>query len=333
MCKQLVVIILIIIILVLYYYINIDKIYTNLLNKHLDTIKLKHCKLNNTKGCFKNFYYLEGDENDNFPLKPSFVLFHGFMGRKELIQFRLLWRELLPFLSKTYNIYILDLPGLGESNILKDNSIENISDFVSEFIRDKQLKRVVVCGRSLGGAVCLYLSIHNPEIDKAIIFSPYCGKGILNTKGMQDCKNKRGIHSYNIGIKSDDDLKYLYMTGYTNVNKYYVKFLTSLYDIKHRNNWHKIYMDATKKPLEKGDIFTDEEIRNIKIPILFIYGTNDEYFYKEYLPNVAKVLLSGKNKENKVVLELEGEDHSSYLKSSHLISKNKIEMYIKTFLN
>jgi pimeloyl-ACP methyl ester carboxylesterase len=343
----------IILIIIIIYYINIDEIYTAILNKNLYTMNLKHCKTNKTGGCIKNFYYLEEEnKEDDFQLmktpvqtkserifdpesgiedpgygiqkileKPAFILFYGFMGRKELIQFHLVWRELLPVISKYYNIYVIDLPGFGESKMLKENSIKNVAEYVSEFIKEKKLKDVVICGRSFGGAVSLYLSIHNPEIKKAIIFNPYYGKGILNTKGMQKWKNKKKLKSYHVGPKRDEDIQYI------NINKYYFKFLTYLYDIKHRNDWYKIYIEVTNK-----EEITDEQIKNIKIPVLLIYGKCDEYFYNNYLLHLEKLLLSSDNK-NKMILELEGEGHSSYLNSTHTISKNKIEEYIKIFLS
>ena len=67
------------------------------------------------------------------------------------------WRHVLPYFSKSYRVIAIDLKGFGLSDKPADGdySVLEQSRMVYEFIRVHRLKNVVLAGHSLGGAVSL----------------------------------------------------------------------------------------------------------------------------------------------------------------------------------
>jgi pimeloyl-ACP methyl ester carboxylesterase len=67
------------------------------------------------------------------------------------------WRHVSPYFSKSYRVIAIDLKGFGLSDKPKDSdySVLEQSRMVAEFIRVHRLENVILAGHSLGGAVSL----------------------------------------------------------------------------------------------------------------------------------------------------------------------------------
>lgn len=67
------------------------------------------------------------------------------------------WRHILPYFSKTYRVIAIDLKGFGLSDKPTDGNytVSEQSRMVYEFIRVHRLENVILAGNSLGGAVAL----------------------------------------------------------------------------------------------------------------------------------------------------------------------------------
>lgn len=106
------------------------------------------------------------------PGKPSLVLIHGY--GNSLQSFRLL----APLLADDYYVVTFDLPGFGLSAKPVDHDYRNAGQakVVGDFIRALGLKRVVIGGHSLGGAVAVHVAVNEPEVVGMVLFNP----GIIN---------------------------------------------------------------------------------------------------------------------------------------------------------
>jgi pimeloyl-ACP methyl ester carboxylesterase len=86
------------------------------------------------------------DEGHGDPI----VLIHGFAGSKQY------WEKIIPQLMNEYRVIALDLPGHGESEMVKDRySIEDMASTVKELLDQLGLEKVTLFGHSLGGYITL----------------------------------------------------------------------------------------------------------------------------------------------------------------------------------
>jgi pimeloyl-ACP methyl ester carboxylesterase len=91
---------------------------------------------------------------------PPLVLIHGLAG-----QVRVFEHSLLDQLKKDHRVVVVDRPGSGYSTRSRRSSaaISAQAQTISRFIEAVGLKKPVVVGHSLGGAIALALALNHPE--------------------------------------------------------------------------------------------------------------------------------------------------------------------------
>ena len=97
--------------------------------------------------------YYEGGEG------PTLVLLHGFDSRKEV------WLPLAKLLTPHFHLVIPDLPGWGESSLVRDGNydIEAQAARLQDFMQALGLGRVLLVGHSMGGAIAGVYAAEHPE--------------------------------------------------------------------------------------------------------------------------------------------------------------------------
>ena len=90
---------------------------------------------------------------------PPLILLHG-LGASLIT-----WRDNLEALSKKFRVYALDLPGHGDSEkpLSFDYSMENICEFILEFMDLMKIDIAHIVGNSAGGAIGLQIALERPE--------------------------------------------------------------------------------------------------------------------------------------------------------------------------
>lgn len=103
--------------------------------------------------------------------KTNLVFLHGWRSNG------LVWKDIVDKIDlKKYTIYLLDLPGFGDSpNPKKTFTILDYSNTVSKFIQKLGLKNVIIIGHSFGGRITIKLSALHPELVKKIILIDSAG--------------------------------------------------------------------------------------------------------------------------------------------------------------
>ena len=77
------------------------------------------------------------------------------------------WQKQVEGLSGSFSVVALDLPGNGKSKGAGITDIEGYAESVLEFIQGAGIEDPVLCGHSMGGAICMRLLHDHPEIFRA----------------------------------------------------------------------------------------------------------------------------------------------------------------------
>jgi pimeloyl-ACP methyl ester carboxylesterase len=109
---------------------------------------------------------------------PTLVLIHGFCETGRI------WNTLVPKLSPKFRVICPDLPGFGNSQILKTPfSIVDVASEMSRWMAANALVKPVVIGHSLGGYVALAIA-NKGEV-------PLAGFGLFHSTALADSEEKK----------------------------------------------------------------------------------------------------------------------------------------------
>ncbi|MCL5003666.1 MAG: alpha/beta fold hydrolase [Patescibacteria group bacterium] len=102
------------------------------------------------------------------------VLIHGWANNWEG------WVPVIKYLKKDFTLYLLDLPGFGDSGDLPVYSIESAANYVGRFLTAVSESPVILCGLSMGSLVAAETAKRFPNsISKLILAGPVMrGQGI-----------------------------------------------------------------------------------------------------------------------------------------------------------
>lgn len=135
--------------------------------------------------------WLEGGN----PLGTPVVLLHGFASNKEN------WLSLVPFLLKQHRLFVLDLPGWGESQF-DANVPYGLDDQVARvaaWMEDHVPAPAHLVGNSVGGLVSALLAGRHGDLVKTLcLMNPAGGKGSDHTRfeaGLREGRNPMIVES------------------------------------------------------------------------------------------------------------------------------------------
>jgi len=133
------------------------------------------------------YSYVEAGEGQ--PL----IILHGLMGGLSNFSGVLNY-----FSKKGYRVIIPELP-IYTLPLLKTN-VKNLSKFLKDFMKFKNLDEAILIGNSLGGHIALYFTKLNIDNVKALVLT---GSSGLYEKSMGDTYPKRGNYEY-IKVKTEE---------------------------------------------------------------------------------------------------------------------------------
>lgn len=82
-------------------------------------------------------------------MKPPLVLLHGALGSASH------WQAIRPLLENDFDVFVPDFPGHGNSTLAAPSHIDQLVDFLSEYLIENQLHSPYIAGYSMGGYVAL----------------------------------------------------------------------------------------------------------------------------------------------------------------------------------
>lgn len=192
------------------------------------------------------FKYIEEGEGE--PL----ILLHGLFGA--LSNFG----ELIEAMRTKYKVVVPMLPLL-EMDLLH-TSVGGVAKFVNRFIEHFDYKNIHLLGNSLGGHVALLHVLKHPERIKSLILT---GSSGLFENGMGDSYPKRGDYEY---IKKKTEITFYDPAVATK------ELVDEVFETVN-NRLKVIRILALAKSAIRNNL--GEELNQIKIPTLLIWGNND----------------------------------------------------------
>ncbi len=98
------------------------------------------------------------------------MLFHTFRNRLEYSD------EIAKLLMKKFTIFLIDLPGFGDSPINKKTQYDQdfFTKCIVELIKNLKIRNVTLAGESIGGVLSATVAVKLPQIIKKLfLFNPY----------------------------------------------------------------------------------------------------------------------------------------------------------------
>ncbi|GAB4016567.1 MAG: hypothetical protein Fur0010_16430 [Bdellovibrio sp.] len=213
--------------------------------------------------------------------KLPIVLFHGIYGGAS----HRTWRKLLPILEQAgEKVYIMDLPGVGESDRPKKQyKIEDFDQFVEEFLTTVVKERATVVSESLLSASVLRVTAKRPDlIRRTVVINP------SGVKSLNDPPSQRQQSLYDRLYANDAGAIAFYQNLLTPPSiKYFLSF--SFYDDSLIDNDLIADFTVASTNLDQrwltlsfvgGQLYRpfEDAARGVFTPVLAIFGDKYENF-------------------------------------------------------
>lgn len=211
------------------------------------------------------------------------------------------FRPLAESLSKSYDSYLVDLPGFGKSPEPDDVwGIEDYSNIFDEFIKAKiQSKNVIWIGHSFGGSVGVSLAADHPNSVKGLVLIASAG---LNSE--KPLTSKLYLWAK---VRTFKLSKKLWILFGGNIDDFYKKHGSQ--DYRNAGGMREILVRTINQDLS-------EKAKEINCPVRLLYGENDT----ATPPAVGKRYAELIKKSNLTILK--DQDHLSILSSGrHFVVK------------
>lgn len=221
---------------------------------------------------------------------PSVVLLHGLTNNW------FGWGRLIQELERDYTLYVLDLPGYGDSGdlLLKHYSVEQQAEYVAVFIKQVVPDKPIVVGLSMGSLITAEVgNITRDQLRAIVLMGPVFNSGrtsVLTTLLRYE------LQLIQLSDKAQSVLKRLVASrwfGYA-ANKYlhmheFKRYLSDLYGLVGRQKMRKkVFIDMG---ISVAKYELNPVLEQLNLPILLIYGKYDKVSRPEQiaeLPLMAK---------------------------------------------
>ena len=204
------------------------------------------------------------------------VLLHTLRTQLDMFQ------KVIPQLSQHFQVYAVDYPGHGFSDIPKVHYTPSFfAASVSRFLDMMDIKGATVAGVSIGGTLTLILAAeHNPRVKKAIAINPYdydAGRGVLRSswlaKLLFSLNNVPIIGSTNWRLRTLLAFRTIMQGGVYHHDAIPPALLREMNAVGNRPHHYRAFMSLA------GHFPEWEKVRmeypKIEIPVLLVYGDHD----------------------------------------------------------
>ena len=210
---------------------------------------------------------------------PPILLLHTIRNRLEYSY------KVSDLLKKKYTLYLLELPGFGDSpiNINTKYDQEFFTNCVVDFIKENKLKNLIIAGESIGAVLSATTAVKLPKIvNKIYLFNPYdydnyFGEGIsranLFAKFILFNISLPVVGSFFSSLENKIILKNILRGGFFDIKCLSNEYLNLLCSSIKKNGYTYHFRNVLKN--YKSWTEAKKLYNKIKIPVGLVYGDND----------------------------------------------------------
>ena len=210
---------------------------------------------------------------------PPILLLHTIRNRLEYSY------KVSDLLKKKYTLYLLELPGFGDSpiNINTKYDQEFFTNCVVDFIKENKLKNLIIAGESIGAVLSATTAVKLPKIvNKIFLFNPYdydnyFGEGIsranLFAKFILFNISLPVVGSFFSSLENKIILKNILRGGFFDIKCLSNEYLNLLCSSIKKNGYTYHFRNVLKN--YKSWTEAKKLYNKIKIPVGLVYGDND----------------------------------------------------------
>ena len=210
---------------------------------------------------------------------PPILLLHTIRNRLEYSY------KVSDLLKKKYTLYLLELPGFGDSpiNINTKYDQEFFTNCVVDFIKENKLKNLIIAGESIGAVLSATTAVKLPKIvNKIYLFNPYdydnyFGEGIsranLFAKFILFNISLPVVGSFFSSLENKIILKNILRGGFFDIKCLSNEYLNLLCSSIKKNGYTYHFRNVLKN--YKSWTEAKKHYNKIKIPVGLVYGDND----------------------------------------------------------
>ena len=190
------------------------------------------------------------------------------------------WRFNIGALSRSYEVWTLDLPGSGYSDkpATFPYTHRSYAGFLGDFMTTMGMPKSVVAGQSLGGTVALEFALNFPELTTGLVLIDAGGYSRGVTQGMLNPLVHRVINailmsfsSYHASVKGFFNYIYSDPVPFAPDSA----FVAEICDINRTTNARNAYYWMQRALNFDFAIPAVTRIRSVAVPTLIVWGRND----------------------------------------------------------
>lgn len=213
---------------------------------------------------------------------PFLVLIHGVGLRLEA------WMNQFEALSKKYTVYAVDMPGHGESDLMKEcTDISKYTDVIARWVKTELKSSVVMIGHSMGSMIALNLAIRYSELCSGVI--------ALNSVYRRSTEAKKAVLARVQQIKHDINAQ-----NVTGPVARWFDHPVQGNDVVYADlccQWlNQAPLDGYRQAYEVfclNDGPAESELKALKVPALFLTSRNDPNSLPSMSENMAAICPKG----------------------------------------
>lgn len=193
-----------------------------------------------------------------------------------------LFERVLPGLAKHFTVYALDYPGHGYSDIPKAKyDADFFVSAVEGFLNALELREVMLCGVSIGGAISLVmLGRRNPRVAEAVAINPYDyakGGGIARSSALGRMIMVTSaipiVGETVMRLRNFIIMKAVLRGGVANSESISPSLLKEMYEVGDRRGHYRAFISLLRNAASWEA--ATEVYRNIEAPVHLVWGDRD----------------------------------------------------------